>query len=117
MRITTKMFYDRFLSDYQKNMEAIFKSQEQISTGKRVNRPSDDPAALSRIVSYRTQISSISEYKKAIDTGRGYLGSIDSGLSSLNEELIRARELALEAADASSTGTEGLLSPKRWIPS
>lgn len=101
MRITNKMFYDRFLSDMQKNMESIFKDNEQISTGKKINRPSDDPIAMSRIVYYKTQISSIGEYKRAIDSAKTSLDALDSSLSSLNNIMVRARELALRGA----TGT------------
>ncbi|MDA8215144.1 MAG: flagellar hook-associated protein FlgL [Nitrospiraceae bacterium] len=101
MRITTKMFYDRFLSDMQKNMEAIFNASEQISTGKKINRPSDDPTAMSRIIGYTTQITAIGEYKRAIDSAKGSLEAADSSLSGLNDILIRAKELALSGA----TGT------------
>lgn len=101
MRITTKMFYDRFLSDMQRNMESIFKASEQIATGKKINRPSDDPTAMSRIIGYTTHISAIGEYKRAIDSAKGSLEAADSSFSGLNDILIRAKELALSGA----TGT------------
>jgi flagellar hook-associated protein 3 FlgL len=101
MRITTKMFYDRFLSGMQKNMEAIFKSQEQISTGKRINRPSDDPTAMSRIIGYRTQISAIDQYKRAVNTARDSIKSMESALTNLNGIITRARELAMRGATGS----------------
>ncbi|MCL4458260.1 MAG: flagellar hook-associated protein FlgL [Nitrospirae bacterium] len=103
MRITTQMFFDQFLSGFQSNMEAILKAQEQISSGKRVNRPSDDPAALSKITAYKTQISQIGEYKRSITTANSMVGSLDKVLLSLNDTLNRARELGLEGADASAT--------------
>lgn len=106
MRITTKMFYDRFLNDFTNNMEAIFKSQEQISSMKKLNRPSDDPAAMARVVGYKTQVSAIDEYKRSIGFAGDSLGSIDTGLSSLNNLIIRAKELALEGADGSATAEE-----------
>ncbi|MEW6738985.1 MAG: flagellar hook-associated protein FlgL [Nitrospirota bacterium] len=101
MRITTKMFYDRFLSDMQRNMESIFKASEQIATGKKINRPSDDPTAMSRIIGYTTHISAIGEYKRAIDSAKGSLEAADSSFSGLNDILIRAKELSLSGA----TGT------------
>lgn len=101
MRITNKMFYDRFLSDMQKNMEVIFKSKEQLSTGKKINRPSDDPTAMSRIVDYKTQISVIGEYKRAIDSAKSSIEAMNSSLLSVSNIMVRARELALQGA----TGT------------
>ncbi len=112
MRVTTRMFFDRFLSGFQSNMEAILKSQEQISSGKRVNRPSDDPAALSKITGYKTQISRIGEYKRSITTANSMVGSLDKALLSLTDTLNRARELGLEGADASTTGSDRLLIAK-----
>lgn len=98
MKITTKMFYDRFLSGMQENMAAILKGNEQLSTGKKINRPSDDPATISRIVNYKTILSSIAEYKRAIDSAKGPLESIDSSLGNLSDTLLRAHELALSGA-------------------
>ncbi|HAK89959.1 MAG TPA: flagellar hook-associated protein 3 [Nitrospiraceae bacterium] len=112
MRVTTRMFFDRFLSGFQSNMEAILKTQEQISSGKRVNRPSDDPAALSKITAYKTQISRIVEYKRSITTANSMVGSLDKALLSLTDTLNRARELGLEGADASATGSDRLLIAK-----
>jgi flagellin-like hook-associated protein FlgL len=103
MRITMQMFFDRYLSDFEKNMEAIFKSHEQISTMKRVNRPSDDPAAMTRITGYKAQISMIGEYKRAIDTANSTVVALDSSLLSLSNVLNRAKELGLQGADASAT--------------
>jgi flagellar hook-associated protein 3 FlgL len=108
MRVTTKMFYDTFLSDMQKNMSSIFKANEQISSNKKVNRPSDDPAAMSRILAYKTQLSSNSDYGKAVDSAAANLEAIDSSLSNLSDLLIRAKELAMQGGngiiDASKRG-------------
>lgn len=101
MRITMQMFYDRFLSDMHKNMEAIFRSHEQLSTGKRINRPSDDPTAMSRVVGYKTEISSVEQYKRNTIAARNSLESIDSSLMNLNNIITRARELAMKGATGS----------------
>ncbi|MBZ0155172.1 MAG: flagellar hook-associated protein FlgL [Alphaproteobacteria bacterium] len=106
MRVTDRMFYDRFLSDFQRNMEAIYRANEQISSQKRVNRPSDDPAAITRIISYKNQLSVIGEYKRSIGSARDSLDPMDKALSDVNEVLIRAKELAVQGADGSSTANE-----------
>ncbi len=101
MRITMQMFYDRFISDMQKNMEAIFRSHEQLSTGKRINRPSDDPTAMSRVVGYKTQISAIDQSKRAINTAKDSVESMESAMRNLNGIITRARELAIRGATGS----------------
>ncbi|MCL0033326.1 flagellar hook-associated protein FlgL [Thermodesulfovibrionales bacterium] len=102
MRVTAEMFHDRFLSNMHRNMEAIFKAHEQLSSGKRVNRPSDDPTAMSRIVAYRTEISAIGLYKSAIVSATTSLEAMDSAFFNLNDIMIRARELALAGATATA---------------
>lgn len=106
MRVTTKMFYNRFLADYNINMESIFKSQEQIVSNKKVNRPSDDPAAISRIVNYNAQISSIGAYRKSISSAMSSMGAADTALIGLNDLLIRAKELALQGANATYSAAD-----------
>jgi flagellar hook-associated protein 3 FlgL len=112
MRITTKMFYDRVLSDMRKNMETIFKASEQISTQKKINRPSDDPTVMSRIIGYTTHISAIGEYKRAIDSAKGFLDAADSSFSGLNDILIRAKELALAGATGTTDANSRLMMAK-----
>lgn len=112
MRITTKMFYDRFLFDMQKNLETIFKASEQIATQKKINRPSDDPTAMSRILGYTTSISAISEYKRAIDSAKGFLDASDSSFAGLNDILTRAKELALSGATGTTDQNSRLMIAK-----
>jgi len=98
MRVTNKMFYDRFLVDMQSNLDALYKANEQLSSGKRVNRPSDDPAAMTRIVGYKATLMTLSEYTRSIDTAKSYLNSIDSSFVNLGDMLTRAHELAINGA-------------------
>jgi len=101
MRVTTKMFYDRFLVDMQSNLDALYRANEQLSSGKRVNRPSDDPAAMTRIVGYKATLSTIGEYNRAIDSAKSFLNSTDSSFVNLGDMLSRAHELALSGASGS----------------
>lgn len=105
MRVTTKMYYDQFLTDLQKNLGAMFDANEQLSSGKRVNRPSDDPAAMARIVGYKATLSSFTQYNRAIDSAQSSLSAIDSSFTNLNELMTRARELAVQGANATVDAT------------
>lgn len=99
MKVTTKMFYDGFITGMQNNMEAILNDNEKISTSKNINRPSDDPTAMSRIVNYKTNISSLESYKKAIDMARSPLEATESAYNNLNTAISRANELAVGGAN------------------
>ncbi|KAF0185843.1 MAG: flagellar hook-associated protein 3 FlgL [Nitrospirae bacterium] len=100
MRVTTKMFYDRFLSDLQKNLSAMYDANEKLSTGKRINRPSDDPAGMARIVGYKATLLSIGQYNRSIDSAKSYLGALDGSFVNLTDVLTRSRELAVQGANA-----------------
>ncbi|MBN2654477.1 MAG: flagellar hook-associated protein FlgL [Nitrospirae bacterium] len=103
MRITTRMFYDNFLAGMNSNMQAIVEASEQISSGKRVNRPSDDPLAMSRIVGYKKETSQITQHKRAINTAKDSLETMDSTLTTLSSVLSRAKELAIKGASGTET--------------
>ncbi len=112
MKITTQMFFDRFLSGIQRNMEAVISDNEQISTGKKINRPSDDPSTLVRIINYKTQLASLGEYKRTIDAAKGPLQAFDSAFENLNGILQRASELAIGGASSTTDANSKLMISK-----
>ena len=57
MRIADKMNYDQVKSNLQKNRTELAEMQNQAATQKRINRPSDDPLASTRVLQARTEIS------------------------------------------------------------
>ncbi|MEW5744041.1 MAG: flagellar hook-associated protein FlgL [Nitrospirota bacterium] len=99
MKITMKMFYDRFLSGIQRNMNAVIRDSEQLSTGRRISKPSDDPTAMSRIVNYNVLLSSTGEYMRAITAAKSPLEAFDASFVTLTDNLTRATELALNGAN------------------
>ncbi|HMK56521.1 MAG TPA: hypothetical protein VK448_07790, partial [Dissulfurispiraceae bacterium] len=84
MRITTQMMYSQFNSDLQINMDSIYKTQEQIASGKKLNRPSDDPAAVSAITYEKAQLSDFAGYQEAMGSATLLLNATDSALESLH---------------------------------
>jgi len=101
MRVTMKMFYERFISSLNRNLGDALNAQEKLSSGKRVNRPSDDPVAASRILSYQKDISCVEEYERSIKTAKSYLTTIDSALTELSDIIARAREISMQGASES----------------
>ena len=111
--VTNQMFENQFLTGLQQNLESELTDTQEISTGYKVNQPSDDPAALVQIVGYKTQLSDITQYQNAITSAKAPLQSLDSTLSSLNNTLQRANELAISGvsgpdADALSDDADEL---------
>lgn len=101
MRIADKMNYNQVNAGIQKNRAELSDLQNQASTQKRVNKPSDDPLAATRVLSARTNVSSSNQYIKNINQAKTFLEYSDQSLGEMTEVLTRAKELAIaQATDA-----------------
>ncbi len=96
------MFENQFLTGLQQNLQSELTDTQEISTGYKVNQPSDDPAALVQIVGYKTQMSNITEYQNSITSAKAPLQSLDTSLSTVNNTLERANELAISAVSGTT---------------
>ncbi len=105
--ITNQMFENQFLTGVEQNLQSELTDTEEISSGYKVNQPSDDPAALVQIVGYKTQLSSITGYQNAITIAKAPLQSLDTSLSTLNNTLERANELAITSGGG-TTDTQSM---------
>src|ERR1051325_6309734 len=86
----------------------IWRTQEQqqtslleMSTGKRVNKPSDDPLAAAQMVPNSDHSARTDQYLSNLDTLTGQLQTADSALSSVVSAVTRAISLGVQG----STGT------------
>jgi flagellar hook-associated protein 3 FlgL len=98
MRVTGQMIAQTALRNINANISRLDKLQNQITSGKRVTKPSDDPIAVAQSLNYRTALSETSQYRTNIDEATGWLGSTDSALGGAIDLLQRARELAVQGA-------------------
>lgn len=106
MRISTSQLYDKIRAAFQRNMFEYVKYQDQLSTGKKINKPSDDPIGSSKIIDYRVNIQHVEQYKKNIDETREFLSFSELALGSVVDNLTRAKELAIQAADDTITSDQ-----------
>lgn len=103
MRISTQQVFQNGLQRMQDTSVQQSKTQEQLSTGKRVNRPSDDPVAASRILQLNQELARTEQYQRNIDFAENRLEQEDSTLASANDVLLRVRELTVQAGNGSLT--------------
>lgn len=99
MRVTNKMMTDMSASNLSSSVNRLLWLQNQMSTGRRINRPSDDPVGLTRDLSYRTTISTIEQYQGNIAAATTQMNTVEQSLGSVSSLLISARELATALAD------------------
>lgn len=103
MRITHSMIGAHLISNIQHNLEGLTKAQERMSTGKKVNRPSDDPSACSQIMGIKSNLNANQQYMRNMDDGLGWLNMADTALSDGMGLLHRVRELAVQGANGTLT--------------
>jgi flagellar hook-associated protein 3 FlgL len=97
------MMYNNTLYNIFTNNEGLLKAQEELSSGKRINKPSDDPTGLNRVLDYRARISSADQHIRNIDEGVAWLNLADSTLNTMSEVLRRAKEISVSQAGAPAT--------------
>ncbi len=100
MRISTTQIYGQGLRAFGVQQTKLAHLQEQISTGHRVTKPSDDPAASARILELEQVLKLTDQYQTNINLAENRLGLEETTVSAFGNVLHRARELALQANNA-----------------
>jgi len=99
VRITNRMLISNVLANINRNLEVMSQTQKQMSSGKRVSRPSDDPIVVARVLSFKTVLSSMEQYDKNMQDARGWVDASENALNMATATLQRARELAVYGAN------------------
>jgi flagellar hook-associated protein 3 FlgL len=98
MRVTTNMAVDTLVTNIDRSFERIVRFQTELSSGTRLNKLSDDPAAIERSLGLRGELRNIEQFKKNIDDGTGWLELHEITLADLEGLFIEARGLAVQGA-------------------
>jgi len=108
MKVTTNFFYETFVANLNKQLDAMYKDQLQLATGKRVLSPGDDPVAISRIIKYKSEIAALDEYQRVIDTAKNYNSAIETAIEDLKNIVIRAKQYAVQGSTDTLSATDRL---------
>jgi len=106
MRITQNMMSTIFVSNLRKQTEAMLQRQEQIATQKRINRPSDDPSGMGRVLAGRSALATIGQYTDNIKQGKTRLEFSEKTLKLVDELVQQARRIADEKSASGVTADE-----------
>lgn len=107
-RVTFNTMRDSVLGNLNRNQLKMNSLQEQMSSGQRINRPSDDPIGLTNSLEYRSEISKRNQNLKNMDDGQSYMNILETAHKSVNTILQRSRELAVQAANDTNSHQERL---------
>lgn len=101
MRITEGIIANRSLSDMQRANTRVADAQQQVSTGNRILRPSDDPQGVERAVRLRADLAATNQYMATATASMGWAQATDDALSGINDLLQKARDLVVQGGNDS----------------
>lgn len=101
MRVTNKNIINNYINNLNRNLRGMSKYQNQLSSGKVVNRPSDDPFAVTRSMALHTSINQNGQYLRNIEDSIGWVDMTDAALGSMGDVMNRLRELVIKGANGS----------------
>lgn len=87
------------LTNLQSNMSQMSKLQEQASSQKLINRPSDDPTATAKALAVKAEQRANEQYGRNISDGKAWLTTADSALSNASALIIKIRDLTVKGAN------------------
>lgn len=106
MRVTTGMMHRRLMTNMHTNLNKMASTQEQLNTGKSINKPSDNPVGLTFAMRYRSEIAANDEYQKSVDSAKAWVEQTDTALGQTSDIMQRVKELAVMGANGTN-GVEG----------
>lgn len=101
-RVTSNMMNSQLLLNLNRNALRMNETQNQMATGRKINKPSDDPVGITYSLRYRSELASNEQYKKNVDSAVSWMDFNDTVLSQTNDVLQRLRELTVQASTGSN---------------
>lgn len=100
MRVTNKMLSNNFLRDMRTNLNNMNTLQGQMSSGKQIRKPSDDPFKAYRIMQMHSDLDASKQYKSNIKDSINWLDTTDTALDQLGNVVGRVEELLISSGNA-----------------
>ncbi len=102
MRVTNNMISNAVISNLGRSLDRFMLLQSQMSTGRRINKSSDDPIGTHKDLRYRATLSEITQYQRNISSSTGLLSSYDNILGDMKDLIQSANEQAIAMSSSSN---------------
>ncbi|GGQ42174.1 flagellin N-terminal helical domain-containing protein [Couchioplanes azureus] len=103
-RVTEGSIHTRVLANLQRNLAKGGQIQDQLSSGKQLNRPSDSPAGTVSALQLRSEVRTSEQYLRNAEDGLGWLGTVEDTLNSASGLVNRARDLTVQGLNTTTNG-------------
>lgn len=102
IRVTQGMMTSQLLRNITSNYNNMNKYQEHMSTGHKINKPSDDAVGITYALRYRSELSMNEQYQKNMDAAKSYVEHTDTVMGQINDVMQRASELTVRGVSGSN---------------
>jgi flagellar hook-associated protein 3 FlgL len=104
-RITPEMTRRSLISTINDLTTRINTSQNQVSTGKRITQPSDDPLGTQRSIDLRGSLEGTQQYTRTVEDSSGWLQMSDDALGQITDVVHRVQELTVQGGSDTTSQT------------
>ena len=105
-RITQRSIQESTLANLQRNLAGMATIQEQLSSQKRINRPSDDPTGTVSALTLRADLRSTEQHRRNADDGNAWLTTTDSTLQTVTTQLNKVRTLVTQGLNTGANSAD-----------
>ncbi|WP_175990236.1 flagellar hook-associated protein FlgL [Bacillus sp. Marseille-Q1617] len=96
MRVTQSMLTNNSMRNLSSSYARMGQLQDQLATGKKITKPSDDPVVAMKGMFYRSNLTGIEQYKRNLSELYLWMDNSEAGIDQANQGLQRVRELTLQ---------------------
>jgi flagellar hook-associated protein 3 FlgL len=107
MRITNQINNNTLLKNLSRHQDGLDEVQNQLGTGFKFRRPSDEPASTTNSLFFKNRLHELDQFHKNLQDGKTRLQQIDGALESVTDILQRVRVLTVQAANGIYQGDKG----------
>jgi len=105
-RITNAMLTAATLNDLNSSLGALERSSAELSSGKTILEPSDNPYGASHAIDLQSQLDGLSSYAQGVQDGISWTQAASGAMSNISTVVQRVRELALEASNGTNNASD-----------
>lgn len=99
VRVTQNMLNNNMLRNLHKSMSHMDNLQQQLSSGRKISKPSDDPVVAARGMFYRSSLMENDQYKRNVDEAQSWMDMTDSTMDEMGNIMKRVKELLIYSGD------------------
>lgn len=106
MRVSNQAIYDTVTYNLTKVSNDMLRANQTVSSGKRINRLSDDPVGLVSVMNLRSSLEHIGQLQRNINMGNSWLTMGEKALSQMEDILTETKTLCIQMANDTQSAAE-----------